>query len=257
MASISTPSAPAAVDALALAAHRDDVEQTCGGALLRLAEAGARTAALELTGGEMGTRGDAARRAQEAEAAARCLRLAWRGNLQLPDGGLDLRPEFVHAAAAAIRRLRPRLLLLPYPRARHPDHAIAGRLGYRAAFLAGLSKLALPGGEPAFRPHSILYASLYARREPSLIVDISSQFERRTEALLAYRSQYADQAAGAAIFPPEAEILPRLEALARYYGMMIGVRYGEPYISPAPLRAGDLRALDFDTFTTGGLITPF
>ncbi len=247
----------APLDALALAAHRDDVEQTCGGTLLRLAEAGARTGALELTAGELGTRGDALSRAREAEAAARCLRLAWRGNLELPDGGLDLREAYVHAAAAAIRRLRPRLLLLPYPRARHPDHATAGALGYRAAFLAGLGKLKLPGGEPAFRPRTVLYASLYARRSPTLVVDITAQFERRVEALLAYRSQYADQAAGAAIFPPASDILPRLQALARYYGMMIGARYGEPFIAPTPLRAGDLRDLDFDTFTTGGLITPY
>lgn len=245
------------LDVLALAAHRDDVEQTCGGTLLRMAEQGARTGALELTAGELGTRGDAATRAREAGAAARCLRLGWRGNLELPDGGLELRLEHIHAAAAALRRLRPRILLLPYPRARHPDHAVAGQIGYRAAFLAGLARLELPGGEPAFRPHTILYASLYARRQPTLVVDITEQFEQRVEALLAYRSQYAEQVAGQAIFPPEADILPRLEALARSYGMMIGTRYGEPYISPTPLRAGDLRQLELDTFTTGGLITPF
>ncbi len=245
------------LDLLALAAHRDDVEQTCGGTLLRMAGQGARTGILDLTAGEMGTRGTAQERAREAARAAKLLQVIWRGNLDLPDGGLEMRQEYLRAIAAVLRKLRPRVLLVPYPQARHPDHAMAGKLGYKAAFLAGLKRLKLPGGEEAFRPRTVLYASLYARRAPSLIMDISEQFETRMRALEAYGSQYADQPAGKRIFPAAAEIRPRVEALARYFGMLAGVRYGEPFISPTPLAAREPRDLDYDTFTQGGIITPY
>ncbi len=245
------------LDLLAIAAHRDDVEQTCGGTLLRMARQGARTGILDLTAGEMGTRGTAQERAREAARAGKLLRVSWRGNLELPDGGLEVRQEYLHAIATVIRKLRPRALLAPYPQARHPDHAMAGRLGYQAAFLAGLKRLKLPGGDEAFRPRTLLYASLYSRRAPSLIVDISEQFATRMRALEAYGSQYSDQPEGSRIFPAAAEVRPRVEALARYYGMLAGVRYGEPFISPTPFAARDLRDLDYDTFTQGGIITPY
>ncbi len=255
---ISLTPPPSALDVLAIAAHRDDVEQTCGGTLLRLAGAGAVTGILDLTAGETGTRGSAVERGLEAEHAAAILKVAWRGNLGLPDGALVNSLEYKHRLAAAIRQTRPRIVIVPYPHGRHPDHYTAGTLGYEAAFLAGLSKLDLPECEaPAFRPATVIYASLYSNERPSFIVDISEQFEARLQSLLAYRSQYRDQQAGGGIFPAEGDIPARVEAIARNYGMMIGVRYGEPYISPTPLRVGDLRTLEIDTFTKGGIITPF
>lgn len=246
------------LDILALAAHRDDVEQTCGGTLLRMAEEGAVTGILDLTAGEAGTRGTAVERGIEAAHAAELLRVQWRGTLGLPDGGLEVHREAKVRIAQVIRETQPRILIVPYPKGRHPDHYTAGTLGYEAAFMAGLKKLEIPDSSaPAFRPHTVVYASLYSNERPGFIVDISRQFETRMESLLAYASQYRDQSAGSTIFPEATDIRARVESLARTYGMMIGVKYGEPFISPTPLRAGDLRQLDIDTFTKGGLIAPF
>ncbi len=244
------------LDVLAVAAHRDDVEQTCGGALLRMAQQGAACGILDLTRGEAGTRGTAEQRGREAARAAQLLQISWRANLALPDGQLVPSLAARHRIAAVIRATQPRVLIVPYPSARHPDHAIAGRLGMDAAFAAGLRNLDLAGA-PAFRPQTVLCASLYANRRPSLVVDISEQFPARLQALQAYVSQYADQPAGADIFPAAGDVAARVEALARSYGMMVGVRYGEPFISPTPIRVGDLRSLDVDTFTQGGIITPY
>lgn len=249
------------LDVLAVAAHRDDVEQTCGGALLKMAQAGAACGILDLTRGEAGTRGSAPQRGREAAQAAKILQIAWRANLTLPDGQLANSLAARQQIAAVIRAVRPKLLIVPYPAARHPDHAIAGRLGMEAAFAAGLSNLPLTGaargGPGAFRPQSVWYAALYAQRRPTVIVDITTQFPARLRALQAYASQYADQTAGAGIFPAAGDVGARVEALARTYGMMAGVRYGEPFISPTPIRVQDLRLIQADTFTQGGIITPF
>jgi bacillithiol biosynthesis deacetylase BshB1 len=247
---------PAALDVLALAAHRDDVEQTCGGTLLKMAERGAVTGILDLTAGEAGTRGSAAERTVEAELAAGILMARWRDNVGLPDGALELRDDYRRRIGAVIRATRPRILIIPYPKARHPDHYTAGMLGYEAAFIAGLKNLDLGEAEP-FRPFTILYASLYADERPTFVVDITDQFDRRMLALTAYSSQYSDQSAGKDVFPAQADIPIRVEALARTFGMRIGVKYGEPFISPTPLRVDDLRELHVDTFTRGGLIAPF
>jgi bacillithiol biosynthesis deacetylase BshB1 len=226
------------VDLLAIAAHRDDVEQTCGGVLIRMAERGYRTGVLDLTAGEMGTRGDAATRAREAEEAGREMLLSCRHNLGLPDARLERTLEAKLAIASQIRELRPRVVILPYWEARHPDHVRASELGSAACFLAGLKKLDL-AGEP-HRPRKILFASLYAAVRPSFVVDISQQFERRLRALFCYRSQYDDQPEGDALFPRRDEIAERLRAVARYYGMLIGVRYGEPYVVQEMMAVDDV-----------------
>jgi len=215
-------------DVLAIAAHRDDVEQTCGGTLLKMAERGYRTAILDLTQGEMGTRGTVDDRAREADEAARLLRVGWRQALDIPDGRVENTYESRLKVARVIRQLRPRVLVLPYWLARHPDHATAGMLGYEAAFQAGLAKLEL--GFPPHRPFKIVYASLYADVRPTFVVDISTQFETRFASLMAYRSQYSDQSAGSGLFPQQAEIRERIAVMAGYYGLLAGVRYGEPFV---------------------------
>src|SRR3954453_12189305 len=131
-------------DILAIAAHRDDVEQTCGGTLLKAAHRGQRTAILDLTRGEMGTRGTPADRAREAAEAARILRISWRGVLDIPDGRVENTWENRLKVAAVIRMLRPRVLILPYEKGRHPDHYNTSKLGYEGCFLAGLGKLEVP-----------------------------------------------------------------------------------------------------------------
>lgn len=130
-----------ALDILAIAAHRDDVEQTCGGTLLKMAQRGHRTGILDLTQGEMGTRGSAQERAAEAAEAARILQVSWRGALDIPDGRVENTWENRVKVARVIRQQRPRVVILPYWQGRHPDHYTASVLGYEACFLAGLTKL--------------------------------------------------------------------------------------------------------------------
>ncbi len=229
------------LDILALAAHRDDVEQTCGGTLLKMAERGYHTGILDLTQGEMGTRGTLEDRAREAAEAARILKVAWRHALDIPDGRVENTWENRLKVARVLREQRPRVLILPYWEGRHPDHYAASILGYEAAFISGLAKLAVSsqlsaGSEPIgdsalpHRPFKIIYASLYRDVRPSFVVDITDQFEARFASLMAYKSQFTDQDAGSGIFPAQKEIRSRVESMARFYGMMGGVAYAEPFV---------------------------
>ena len=228
----------ATVDILAIAAHRDDVEQTCGGTLLVQQALGWKTGILDLTQGESGTRGTAAEREAEASAAAAILKVSHREALSLPDGSLQNTLEARVKVAAVIRRLRPRVVILPYWQGRHPDHYTSATLGYEACFAAGLSKLDLPG--LPHRPFKILYASLYADVRPTFVVDITPHIETRLQALLAYRSQYGAQPTGAGLFVPEEEIRERTFASARHYGLLAGVRYAEPFVQKEVALANDL-----------------
>jgi LmbE family N-acetylglucosaminyl deacetylase len=264
------------LDVLAIAAHRDDVEQTCGGTLLKMAQCGHRTGILDLTRGELGTRGTAEDRAREAADAAKILQACWRQALDIPDGRVENTWENRLKVAQVLREQRPRVVILPYWEGRHPDHYTASTLGYEACFLAGLAKLDVnvgqtrverapsPAGsseEPSaplragrpqgsrrdagatedaaalpaaslspHRPFKIIYATLYYDVRPTFVVDITEQFEGRLESLLAYKSQFTDQEAGKHDFPAQAEIRARIEAMARFYGMMAGVTYAEPFL---------------------------
>jgi N-acetylglucosamine malate deacetylase 1 len=229
------------VDVLAIAAHRDDVEQTCGGTLLRLRSQQLRTAILDLTQGEAGTRGSAEDRAREAEEAARILGVAWRGALDIPDGRVENTWENRIKIVRTLRQLRPRVVILPYWQGRHPDHYNSATLGYEACFLAGLAKI--DTGDPPFRPFKIVYASLYADVRPSFVVDITPFIEERFHALLAYRSQYADQPTGGTLFVPHDEIRERTFSLARHYGLLGGVRYAEPFVQKEVGLVDDLTLL--------------
>ncbi|MGD0546372.1 MAG: bacillithiol biosynthesis deacetylase BshB1, partial [Terracidiphilus sp.] len=213
--------------------------QSCGGTLLRMASRGLRTAILDLTQGEAGTRGSAEERAREADEAARILGVGWRQALDLPDGAVENTLENRLKIVCVLRLLRPRVVILPYWQARHPDHAAVAQLGYEACFLSGLSKAPSTAHAPKaqlaapqvpHRPFKIVYASLYADARPSFIVDITPFIEQRHSALMAYRSQYANQAAGGSLFVPEEEIRERTFAEARHYGLLAGVRYGEPFV---------------------------
>lgn len=230
------------LDLLAIAAHPDDVEQTCGGTLLKAAEAGYRTGILDLTAGEMGTRGTPETRMCEAQEAARVLLAEWRDNLRLADARLENTLAARLTLAAKIREVKPRVVILPYWEGRHPDHYRAAEIGYEACFLAGLRRIE-SSSEP-HRPFKILYASLYANVRPSFVVDISAQFERRMQSLLAYRSQYGQAGAGSGLFPDEQEIRERLASVARFYGNLIGVRYGEPFVVKETMRVDDVVALE-------------
>ena len=219
---------PAPLDILAIAAHRDDIEQTCGGTLLKMSQRGYCTGVLDLTQGEMGTRGTTEDRAREAAEAARILGVSWRQALDIPDGRVENTWDNKLKITRVLRETRPRVVILPYWEARHPDHAMASTLGYEACFLSGLNKLPIDGAP--HRPFKIIYASLYHDVRPTFVVDISEQFEARMQSLFAYKSQYEDQAAGSSDFPAHGEIRKRVEAMARFYGMLAGVEYGEPFL---------------------------
>src|SRR5215468_158840 len=231
------------LDILAIAAHRDDVEQTCGGTLLKMAQKGQRTGILDLTRGEMGTRGSAADREREANEAARLMQVSWREALDIPDGRVENTWLNRLKIARVIRRTRPRVVILPYWKGRHPDHYTCSTLGYEACFLAGLKKLEIEAklheeglqpeasdSLPPHRPFKIIYATLYYDVRPTFVVDISEQFETRLAALMAYKSQFEDQQEGSGLFPQHAEIRERIHSMARFYGMMAGVKYAEPFL---------------------------
>lgn len=226
------------LDLLAIAAHPDDVEQTCGGTLLRMAEVGYRTGIIDLTAGDMGTRGTPEIRIAESAAAAKILKVSHRENLHFPDARLENSLAARLSLAQRLRELRPRTVILPYWEGRHPDHYRTSEIGYDACFLAGLRKID-PHTEP-HRPFKVIYSSLYANVTPSFVVDISAQFERRMESLLAYRSQYGQMIDGEALFPDDAEIRDRLSSTARFYGNLIGVKYGEPFVIKEMMRVDDV-----------------
>jgi N-acetylglucosamine malate deacetylase 1 len=243
------------VDILAIAAHRDDVEQTCGGTLLKMAQTGHATAILDLTRGEMGTRGSSEEREQEAQKAARVLKVCWRQALDIPDGRVENTWANRLRIAAVIRRLTPRVVILPYWQGRHPDHYTASVVGYEACFLAGLKKLGIAESlrdegtdlngivEAPHRPYKIIYASLYYDVRPTFVVDITDQFEARFESLMAYKSQFSDQDAGKDIFPAHEEIRDRIHSMARFYGMLAGVKYAEPFVQKEVGLVDDLLAI--------------
>ena len=229
------------LDVLAIAAHPDDIEQTCGGTLLRMAAMGYRCGALDLTAGDMGTRGTPEVRVEESRMAAEQMQLAWRGNMYWPDARLENTVTARMSLAVEIRNLRPSVVILPYWEGRHPDHYKASEIGYEACFLSGLKKL--DEETQPHRPRKIVYSSLYANVTPSFVVDISGHFERRMSALFAYRSQYGDTAEGLDLFPKQSEIRERLGSIARFYGNLIGVEYGEPFVVKETMRVDDIMAL--------------
>ena len=201
-----------------------------------MAQRGHRTGILDLTQGEMGTRGSAEDRAREAAEAAKILCASWRQALDIPDGRVENTWENRLKVVRVLREQRPRVVILPYWKGRHPDHYTASVLGYEACFLAGLAKLdtlirsALTRQELPHRPFKIIYATLYYDVRPTFVVDITEQFEARLESLMAYKTQFSDQEAGKGIFPARDEIRSRVEAMARFYGMLGGVTYAEPFL---------------------------
>jgi bacillithiol biosynthesis deacetylase BshB1 len=234
------------VDLLAIAAHPDDVEQTCGGTLMRMEEMGYRTGVLDLTAGEMGSRGNPELRLQEASAAAARMRLSYRGNLRLPDARLENTLSARMALAQEIRKHKPRVVMLPYWEARHPDHYRASEIGFEACFLAGLKKL--DEHSEAHRPFKVLYSSLYANVTPSFVVDITPYFDRRMAALMCYQSQYGEASEATNLFPEAQEIRERHAAIARFYGNLIGVKYGEPFVVKETMRVDDVFSMGVRSF---------
>jgi bacillithiol biosynthesis deacetylase BshB1 len=231
------------LDLLAVAAHPDDVELTCGGTLIKMARRGYKTGILDLTAGEMGSRGTPETRAGEAANAAKLLGVAWRDTLGVPDS--DVQPARQHKLrlAGVIRTLRPTTVILPYWEARHPDHYHAAALGYEGCFLAGLKQLPLEG--EAYRPFKILYSTSYATVRPTFVVDITNEFEQRRKAILAFASQFrpASGARKSKVYLAIDRLEDEMNQLARHYGQMIGVKYGEPFLTKELIQIEDVVAM--------------
>ena len=240
--------ADAPLDVLAIGPHRDDVELTCGGTLIRSAAQGHRTGVLDLTQGEMGTRGSAELRAAEAEAAARVLGLGVRDNLPRPDSGIQNTPETRAALVQVLRRLRPAIVIAPSPVGRHPDHRVASELVRDACFLAGIVKFA--PGLPAHRPRKVLYAVAYREdvAKPTFVVDVSTEFERKLEAVRCYGSQFDGAIQAGEVMPNGEPLYDIVRHQAAHYGSLIRCRYGEPFVTLETMRVDDLTSLQVSTF---------
>ena len=228
------------VDILAIAAHRDDVELTCAGTLIKAVDAGYRAGILDLTAGEMGTRGSASVRADEADRAARTLGVTERRNAGLPDAHLQNSDEARRAIVEHVRYFAPRVVILPFPVGRHPDHRIASELGRDACYLAGLARYDAAGAP--HRPSKLLYALSYREDpvKPTFVVDISGQFDRKLAAIRCYASQFDGAKAAGEIFPTGQDLYSLIETQNAHYGSLIRKRYGEPFFTHETLEVEDV-----------------
>lgn len=238
-----------ALDLLCIAPHRDDAELTCGGTLIKAVDGGKRVGILDLTQGEMGTRGSAELRAAEAEAGRAVMGVHVRENLGLPDAGVRNDDETRAQLVQVLRRLRPRVVIAPAPRGRHPDHRRTTELARDACFLSGLAKYA-PGDHPAFRPFKLLHTIAYREDhvKPTFVVDITGQFERKLAAIRCYGSQFDGTTQAGEVYPNGEPLYDIVRHHAAHYGSLIRVQYGEPFYTDETMQVDDVTALAVSTF---------
>ena len=236
------------VDILAIAAHRDDVELTCGGALIKAASLGRTTAVIDLTAGELGTRGSAELRGQEADKAAKIMGLSARENLGLPDGGVVNSPETRAQLASAIRKLRPQVVIAPSMTGKHPDHTVSAQLIRDACFVAGLKKVAPE--VPVHRPRKIIHCLAYREDyiKPTFVVDISDVFEQKLAAIKCYASQFDEATQAGEVLPNGEPLYDIIRHQAAHYGSLIRTRYGEPFHTMETMRVDDIASLEVSSF---------
>ena len=229
------------LDIMAIGAHPDDIELAAGGTLIQSVRQRLRVGVIDVTRGELGTRGTVELRAREAAAAAEVLGLSVRENLGLPDG--DISKDGIHALIGVLRKWRPRIVMTHPQDCRHPDHVATHLLVRDACFYAGLEKF--NPGETPWRPHHVLYFAEVRHFEPSFVVDVTSTWKKRTEALQCYGSQihdtaYKDQTNEPETYISNAGFFEWIEARARVFGHLIGCTYGEPFQYQGTLGASDL-----------------
>ncbi|HEY4218523.1 MAG TPA: bacillithiol biosynthesis deacetylase BshB1 [Gemmatimonadaceae bacterium] len=236
------------IDLLAIAAHRDDVELTCGGTLAKAARAGHRTGILDLTQGEMGTRGNAELRAAEAEAAAKVLGVSVRETLGLPDAGIVNEPSTREKLARVIRRLRPKIVIAPALEGRHPDHRVAAQLVRDGCFVAGLAKIApdLPKHRPLKILHCLAYRQDYVK--PTFVVDVSDVFEQKLEAIRCFHSQFDGVTQAGEVYPNGEPLEDVVRHYSAYYGTLIRRPHGEPFLTTEMVLVDDVLDLEVSTF---------
>lgn len=233
-----SPAAVVPIDVLAFGAHPDDVELGCGGTLASLAGRGRGVGIVDLTRGEMATRGTPEIRSREASEAGRILGARFRANLDLGDGGLSTDRAAQLLVIEAVRLSRPRLVLAPWTEDRHPDHERAGRLVAEASWYAGLVRLET--GLPAHRPDQVVFYAAYALLTPTFLVDITGSFGAKQAALRAYASQFHDATSSEpATYVSSTSFWDGVEARARAYGRIANVAYAEGFVSKAPPTLAD------------------
>jgi len=232
------------VDLLAIAAHPDDAELTCGGTLAAAVRQGHRVGILDLVAGESGTSGSVAVRRREATRAAKALGVHARENAGLHDAHLHNTDETRRTVVTWIRRLRPHTVILPFPVGRHPDHRVASEVARDACYLAGLQRYDAPGR--AWRPHKILYALAYREDpvKPTFVVDISATFAAKLRAIHCYKSQFDGAAQAGEIFPTGQRLYDLIETQSAHYGSLIRTRYGEPFFTQETVRVDDVVELE-------------
>lgn len=239
--------AVADLDVLAIGSHPDDVELMCGGTLLKCADQGYRTGILDLTAGEMGTKGSAETRAAEAARASEVLGISERRNAGLPDAGVFNTQDNREILVTILRELRPRIVILPFPRGRHPDHRVGSELARDACFLAGLKRFG--SGEP-HRPGKLVYAASFREDagKPTFVVDIGAQFERKMDAIRCFASQFDDAIKAGEAFPTGQPLYELIETQNRHYGSLIRRLFGEPFFTEETIEINDLASLGVSTF---------
>jgi bacillithiol biosynthesis deacetylase BshB1 len=236
------------VDILAIAAHRDDVELTCGGALIKAGMLGRSTAVIDLTAGELGTRGSAQLRGEEASNAASVMGLKARENLGLPDGGVVNTPETRALLAESIRRFKPQVVIAPSMTGKHPDHTVSAQLIRDACFVAGLKKVSPE--VPVHRPRKVIHCLAYREDniKPTFVVDISDVFEKKLEAVKCYSSQFDEAIQAGEVFPNGEQLYDIIRHQAAHYGSLIRARYGEPFYTTETMRVDDIASLEVASF---------
>ncbi|MGA2622661.1 MAG: bacillithiol biosynthesis deacetylase BshB1 [Bacteroidota bacterium] len=236
------------LDILAIGAHPDDVELSCSGTLATSVKLGYKVGILDLTEGELGTRGSKAIRLKEANAAAKILGCV-RENLHLPDGGIETSRKNILKLVTVLRKYRPQILLIPHSSERHPDHVRAHHLCCEAWYYSGLQKIETKLGgkkQAPWRPKKYFHFMQWHTFTPAFIVDISNSYQTRVESILAYKSQFYDPASREPrTVLSEKSFLDMLDTRAKYYGQLIGVQYGEPFYSVEAIGVGNIFHLKF------------
>jgi N-acetylglucosamine malate deacetylase 1 len=229
------------VDLLFIGAHPDDVELSCGATVAKSVKGGLRVGMVDLTRGEMGTRGTAQTRKREARNSAKILGAAFREQLDFGDGGLEIGREQEMILIEVIRRTRPSIVFAPYPDDRHPDHVRAGRLVTDVAFYAGLK--AIDTGLAAHRPQAVVYYFQHYVHAPTFIVDVTASWETKMRAIAAFKSQFYDPRSKEPLTVlSKPEFIEMIEARGRHFGAQIGAKYGEPFVTKQPPRIDDVVA---------------
>ena len=227
-----------AVDVLFISAHPDDTELSAGGTVAKFVKDGKRVGMLELTSGEMGTRGDAKTRKRESTNAAKALGVAFREQLDFGDGNLQTGREQELQIIDVLRRTTPRVVFAPWPDERHPDHARTGRVVTEASFYAGLR--ALDTGVAAHRPQAVIYYLQNYMVTPSFVVDVTKTWKIKEKAIAAYRSQFFDaKSKEPQTFISRPDFLNMIEARGRHFGALIGVEFGEAFVTKQPPKIDD------------------